>query len=67
MTEPIQQLALGDGFRPGNPSVSPRYPGSPLLENERCGVRIDVALRLCEPPRAEVISSLLASFQRIDR
>jgi ABC-type sulfate transport system substrate-binding protein len=67
MTEPIQRLALRDGFRPGNLSVSPRFPGSPLIENERYGVRVEIALRLCEPPRAEVLSSLLASFQRIDQ
>jgi ABC-type Fe3+ transport system substrate-binding protein len=64
MSEPIQKLALEDGFRPGNSSVSVRYTGSPLLANERQGVRIEIPLRLCEPPRADVLSSLLSSFQR---
>ncbi len=66
MTEPIQRLAVADGFRPGNASVSPHYPGSPLSENERHGVRIDAALRLCDPPKADVLNALLSSFQRLE-
>jgi ABC-type sulfate transport system substrate-binding protein len=65
MSEPIQKRALEHGFRPGNPSVSVRFPESPLIRHERQGLKIDLP-RMCEPPTDDVMQSLLASFRRIE-
>ena len=53
------------GFRPGNPSVSVRFPDSPLIRNSKHGVRIDLP-RMCEPPKDEVVQDLLDSFRKIE-
>jgi Ca-activated chloride channel family protein len=66
MSEPLQRRALELGFRPGNTSVGVRVPGSPLISNERYGVSVEVP-RMCEPPRADVLSSLLTTFRRLPR
>jgi Bacterial extracellular solute-binding protein len=65
MSEPIQKQALEHGFRPGNPAVSVRFPDSPLLRHAKNGLRIDLP-RMCEPPKSEVLQSLLTSFKQID-
>ncbi len=65
MSPPIQERALEHGFRPGNPSVSVRFPESPLVRNSQHGVRIDLP-RMCEPPKNEVVQDLLDSFRRIE-
>jgi serine/threonine-protein kinase len=65
MSERIQRHALEHGFRPGNPSVSVRFPESPLIKNAAHGLKIDLP-RMCQPPKNEVLQELLASFQRID-
>jgi ABC-type sulfate transport system substrate-binding protein len=65
MSEPIQKRALEHGFRPGNPSVTLRFPESPLLRHAKQGLKIDLP-RMCEPPKDEVIQELLASFRRIE-
>jgi hypothetical protein len=65
VSEPIQRRALAHGFRPGNPAVPVRYPESPLVRHEAQGLSIDLP-RVCEPPRAEVVSALIASFRRIE-
>ena len=65
MSEPIQRRALEHGFRPGNPAVSVRFPDSPLVRHAKHGLRIDLP-RMCEPPKSEVLQSLLTSFKQID-
>jgi serine/threonine-protein kinase len=64
LSEPIQRRALDHGFRPGNPSVAVRFPESPLVRYAPQGLAIDLA-RVCEPPRAEIVYDLIASFRRI--
>jgi hypothetical protein len=66
MSEPIQKRALGHGFRPGDPSVSVRFPESPLLRYARYGLKTDLP-RMCEPPKDDVVQELLASAHRSDR
>jgi Bacterial extracellular solute-binding protein len=63
MSEPIQKLSLQHGFRPGNPSVSIKSPDSPFVQFASFGLSLDLTTS-CEPPRAELISNLLASWQR---
>jgi len=65
MSEPIQRNALEHGFRPGNPSVSVRFPTSPLIRNAKHGLRIDLP-RMCQPPKNDAIQELLAAFRRIE-
>jgi Ca-activated chloride channel family protein len=60
MSEPIQKRALEHGFRPGNPSVSVRFPESPLIRHALQGLKIDLP-RMCEPPSDDVLQELLAS------
>jgi ABC-type sulfate transport system substrate-binding protein len=64
-SEPIQRRALEHGFRPGNPAVPVRFAESPLVRHEAQGLTIDLP-RLYEPPRAEVINDLIASFRRTE-
>ncbi len=63
LSEPVQQQALVHGFRPGNPSVPIKGPDSPFTRYAKYGVRVDLATT-CEPPGAEVINNLLATWQR---
>jgi serine/threonine-protein kinase len=65
VSESIQRKALEHGFRPGNPTVPVRFADSPLVRHEAQGLTIDLP-RVCEPPRAEVINDLIASFRRIE-
>ena len=63
LSEPVQKRSLEHGLRPGNPVVPIKDPGSPFIEYQRFGLRVDVG-QVCEAPRAEVINNLLASWQR---
>lgn len=63
MTEPVQRQALVHGFRPGNPNVPVMFAGSPFTQYQRYGLRNDIG-QVCEPPKGEVITNLLASWQR---
>jgi serine/threonine protein kinase len=65
LSEPVQRQALAYGFRPGNPSIPVRVPGSPLIQAEPSGVRIDVP-SMAEPPSADVVDDLLSSYLRIE-
>ncbi len=65
MSEPMQRRALEHGFRPGNPEVSVRFAESPLIRHAAHGILIDLP-RMCEPPRAEVVKSLLAAYGRLE-
>jgi len=62
-SENIQKESLTHGFRPANPSVPVKFPDSPFVKYADYGVRVDLA-KICEPPRAEVVSNLLQSWQR---
>jgi len=61
--ERIQRESLVHGFRPGNPAVPVRFAGSPFVELQRFGLRIDPGA-VCQPPPAEVINNLLAGWER---
>src|SRR5271157_2103100 len=58
LTEPIQKQSLVHGFRPGNPNVPVRFPGSPFELYAKFGVQVDLA-KVCDPPKAEVVNNLL--------
>jgi len=62
-SDAVQKESLNHGFRPGNPAVPIKFPGSPFVQFVNSGLRIDVGTT-CDPPTAEVISNLLASWQR---
>jgi Ca-activated chloride channel family protein len=63
MSEPVQREALNHGFRPGNPNVGVRFPGSPFEVFQKNGLRNDIS-NICETPKAEVVTNLLESWQR---
>ena len=63
LSEPVQRRSLEHGFRPGNPIVPIKEAGSPFVEYQRFGLKVEIG-QVCEPPRAEVINNLLASWQR---
>jgi ABC-type Fe3+ transport system substrate-binding protein len=63
LSEAIQKQSLEHGFRPGNPQVPVKFPESPLVQYQKYGLQIDIGAT-CEPPKAEVINNLLASWQR---
>jgi len=63
LTEPIQRQSLTHGFRPGNPAVPVRFAGSPFVDYQRFGLRVDLGT-ICEPPPAEVVNNLLAGWER---
>ena len=63
LSEPVQKRSLEHGFRPGNPTVPIKVPGSPFVEYQRFGLKVEIGA-ICETPRAEVINNLLASWQR---
>src|SRR5215813_9557085 len=63
LSEPIQREALKHGFRPANTNVAVRTPDSPFSQYAQYGVQLDLG-NVCEPPKAEVVSNLLASWQR---
>jgi len=63
LSERIQREALVHGFRPANPNVPVKFPESPLVMYAGSGVQIDVG-KICDPPKAEVVNNLLASWQR---
>jgi len=63
LTERIQREALVHGFRPANPNVPVKFPESPFTTYAGKGVQVDLQ-KICEPPKAEVVNNLLASWQR---
>jgi ABC-type Fe3+ transport system substrate-binding protein len=63
LTEPIQKESLVHGFRPANPSVPVKFADSPFVKYVGNGVQVDLQ-KICEPPKAEVVNNLLASWQR---
>jgi hypothetical protein len=65
-SQPIQRLALDFGFRPASPAVAVNVPASPLVRAAGSGVRIELP-RMCEPPKAEVVASLLDFAAGLDR
>lgn len=66
LSEPIQKRSLVHGFRPGNPAVAIKFASSPFVMYEQYGLKIDIPL-VCDPPKAEVINNLLASWLRNQR
>jgi hypothetical protein len=63
LSVPVQQRSLEHGFRPGNPEVPVKAADSPFVAYQRFGLRADIG-EICEAPRAEVMTNLLASWQR---
>lgn len=63
LSERIQREALVHGFRPANPNVPVKFAESPFATYAASGVQIDLQ-KICDPPKAEVVNNLLASWQR---
>src|SRR5262252_6974876 len=63
LTESVQKESLAHGFRPANPNVPVKFAGSPFVLYAGNGVQVDLQ-KICEPPKAEVVNNLLASWQR---
>jgi len=63
LSVPVQQRSLEHGFRPGNPEVPVKAAGSPFIAYQQFGLEADIG-EICEAPRAEVMTNLLASWQR---
>ncbi len=61
--ETIQKQSLVHGFRPGNPAVPVRFPGSPFEAYKRFGLSIDLGA-MCAAPKAEILNNLLQWWQR---
>jgi ABC-type Fe3+ transport system substrate-binding protein len=66
MSESVQRQALKHGFRPCNPAVPVDSPESPLVRNQKYGLRINLPVK-SEPPSAGVTTNLLGSFHRIEQ
>jgi len=63
LSEPVQRESINHGFRPANPNVPTRTPDSPWTRYQTNGIKIDLG-RICAAPKAEVVTNLLASWQR---
>jgi ABC-type Fe3+ transport system substrate-binding protein len=63
LTEPIQKESLTHGFRPANLNVPVKFPESPFVRYASYGLQVDLQ-KICEPPKADVVNNLLASWQR---
>src|SRR5450432_3584638 len=63
LSEPVQRESIVHGFRPADPNVPTRTPDSPWVRYQANGVTLDLG-KICAPPRAEVVTNLLASWQR---
>jgi Ca-activated chloride channel family protein len=63
LSEPVQRQALVHGFRPANTNVPVKFPESPFVQFAANGVQVDLQ-KICDPPSAEVVNNLLASWQR---
>jgi len=65
LSEPIQKESITHGFRPANPNVATRTPDSPWMRYEPNGVKLDLG-KICAAPKGEIVTNLLASWQRRD-
>jgi ABC-type Fe3+ transport system substrate-binding protein len=63
LSEPIQKESLNHGFRPANTNVPVKFPESPFVRYANYGIQVDLQ-KICDPPKAEVVTNLLASWQR---
>jgi len=63
LSEPVQKQSLQHGFRPANPAVPVKFANSPFVLYEKFGLRNDIG-QICDPPSSDVITNLLASWQR---
>jgi hypothetical protein len=66
MSDAIQRKALEHGFRPGSSSISVDHSDNPLVKAAAYGVRNELP-RMCEPPRADVVTALLKFSAEIER
>jgi len=63
LSEPVQRESITHGFRPANPNVPTRTPDSPWVRYQPNGVTLDLG-KVCAAPKAEIVTNLLASWQR---
>jgi len=66
LTEPIQKESMTHGFRPANTNVAVRTPDSPWTLYQTSGIQLNLA-KICAEPKAEVVTNLLAGWERRDR
>ncbi len=64
LSERVQKEALTHGFRPGDPKVPIKFANSPFVTYAPYGAQVDLQ-KVCETPKAEVITNLLAGWQRM--
>jgi len=64
LSERVQKEALTHGFRPGDPKVPVKFASSPFVMYAPYGAQVDLQ-KVCEPPKAEVVTNLLAGWQRM--
>jgi hypothetical protein len=65
LSEPIQRESIAHGFRPADPNVPTRTADSPWTRYAANGVKLDLN-KICAPPKAEIVTNLLASWERRD-
>jgi Ca-activated chloride channel family protein len=63
LSDRIQKESVIHGYRPANPNVAVKFPGSPFSEFARYGVQ-DTLGKMCDPPKSEVLNNLLTSWTR---
>ena len=63
LSEAVQRKAMDHGFRPANPQVPVKFPESPFTIYASYGLRPDLGT-MCDPPKADVVTNLLQSWQR---
>ncbi len=63
LSEPVQQQSLPHGFRPGNLAVPILSGDSPFVAYQPYGLQVDLG-SMCEAPKSEVLTNLLAGWQR---
>jgi ABC-type sulfate transport system substrate-binding protein len=63
LSDRIQKESVIHGYRPANPNVAVKFPGSPFSEFARYGIQ-DTLGKMCDPPKSEVLNNLLTSWTR---
>lgn len=64
LTDSVQKQSLIHGFRPANPNVPVKFADSPFTLYAKYGIQVDLQ-KVCEPPKALVVTNLLTGWQRM--
>ena len=63
LSERVQRESIAHGFRPADPNIPTRSPDAPWTRYQANGIKMDLN-KICAAPRGEVVTNLLASWQR---